>query len=158
MVGSQRTSVRLGRLSLHRTQVRLTGIVDAAKWFEEHFFDPDHPLDSDWLMDAEEGRLFTEDIEQMRAPKSLDVNEVIIEEATNYMDQVGLAPRYRPRLELVDGQVYAVKPDGDAIRLDHSLYWERDTGFVDMVEDQLEIMASERLTLPRLWAMRILED
>ncbi|MDW5561862.1 MAG: hypothetical protein SA339_01440 [Methanomassiliicoccus sp.] len=119
-------------------------IEDGDAWFEDRFYDPDHPIDSDWLEDAEAGRLFVKDMVRGNlGTKRLSVNEAMIREANQYMDSKGLAPQYRLRIIELYEHVYAVRPDGDAIRLDHSLYWEEDTGFARMVDGQLRTMCSE---------------
>lgn len=122
---------------------------------EERFYDPDHPIDSDWLMDFEAGSLFPAEGERGRwGRRRLIVNEAMIEEALKYMDERGLAHRYRPRLMMLHGHIYAVRPDGDAIKLVHSLYWEKDSGFEDLIEDQLRVMASEQRTAENLDSVR----
>jgi hypothetical protein len=141
-----------------REERERTRIEGDGTWFEEHFFDPDHPIDSDWLRDAELGRLFLND--QGRGgmgAKRLSVNESLIGEAKAYMDARGLAGQHRLRLTELDGQVYAVRDDGEVIRLDHSLYWEKETGFEAMVDHQLKKMHSEQYDIPRKVIMPVID-
>lgn len=149
MLGTDRISERIGCSSLSARERERAMVDQTGAWFEERFFDPDHPVDGDWLLDAEAGRLMVEGNDRNKmGTKSIDVNTVILDEAERYMNARGLAPHYRPRLEIHDSRVYAFKPDGDAIRLDYSLYWEKETGFADMISALVEDMISERPLFP----------
>ncbi len=112
------------------------------------FFDPDHPLDGDWLSDAESGILFTNGTAgHLNKPRTLDVNERIIHEARGYMDRRGLSPCYRPMFKIKGGRVRAIGPDGSSVIIDHSLYWEVDSGFSEMIDGLLNMMLSGRRIL-----------
>lgn len=107
---------------------------------EERFFDLHLPLDSDFLEDMETGALFDPpSISGRTMPVPLDVNRKLIEEAVELARQRGLPPDLIPRFRIIRGTVHACGSNGHVLRLDHSLFWEVETGYAALLDELLEL-------------------
>lgn len=106
---------------------------------EERFFDLHLPLDSDWLEDMERGTLFEPpSISRKARPMRMDVNRRLIEEAVALARERGLPPERIPRFRVIRGVVHACSDNGRVLRLEHSLFWEIETGYDALLGELLE--------------------
>lgn len=106
----------------------------------------DYPPDRDDEMHVKADRSFSKRASRTVGSGRPILNEMLLEQAKRYMDEKGLTPHLRPNFMELGDRIYAIKPDGDAILLDYSLHWERDTGFANMIECLLKQMYAEQST------------
>lgn len=115
---------------------------------EDRFFDLHLPLDSDWLEDMEFGRLFDPpSVSGRTRPTLVDVNRKLIEEAMALAREKGLPSDMVPRFRIIRGVVHACSVNGRVLRLDHSLFWEFDTGYDALLDELLELSPVDQYSL-----------
>lgn len=106
---------------------------------EDRFFDLHLPLDSDWLDDMESGALFDPPSVNGRKRVLIDVNRRLIDEALELAREKGLPSDLIPRFRIIRGTVHACSANGRVLRLDHSLFWEIETGYDALLDELLEL-------------------
>lgn len=115
---------------------------------EDRFFDLNLPLDTDWLEDMESGALFDPpSISGRKGPVIVDVNRKLIEEAVALARERGLPSDLVPRFRIIRGAVHACSANGRILRLDHSLFWERESGYDALLDELLEMSPADRWSL-----------
>ena len=62
--------------------------------------------------------------------------------------QKGLPPDLIPRFRVIRGVVHACSSTGRVLRLDHSLFWETDTGYEALLDELLELSLVDQYPLP----------